>query len=85
MFALIFLCTILVIGCSGSLWAYRLDKKDWNYGMCPKCFSEWEHRDTDDQGGQMLCCSFCDNSTWISYPVKRKRKDYPLRLTTGVR
>lgn len=57
---------------SGIIWAWRDEGREWNNGTCRANGLPWEHRDTDSQGGRMYRAG--DITTWISYPVDKKRK-----------
>jgi|WetSurSiteA1Bulk_404760.scaffolds.fasta_scaffold77249_1 hypothetical protein len=37
--------------------AYKKEKDRWNQGYCPECGGDWEHFDTDSQGGRMYKCT----------------------------
>jgi hypothetical protein len=61
----LFLVAVFFIG-------YHKEKRAWNNGRCPKCNAEWEHFDTDSQGGRGYKCSAgCGYGPWISYPVDK--------------
>ena len=48
---------------------YRMDKKDWNHGFCPKCNIRWRCFSFDSQGGRGYKCPECNEHIWISYLV----------------
>ena len=57
----LFLCFVV--------WAYRGEKKAYNNGICPRCYGNLYHFNTDSQGGQGYTCkNRCDYYIWVSYP-----------------
>ena len=47
--------------------AYRLEKKDFNNGICPKCGKPLKHFDSTFCGDQGWICDDCDYCVWISW------------------
>jgi len=52
-------------------WARSSEKKTWNNGICPDCFSIWQIFDVDSQGGRGYKC-VCPRHIWISYAVDKR-------------
>lgn len=57
----------LLVTASISFIASKLEYKDWNGGVCPKCGKPLRHFDDDSQGGHGWTCDNCDYTTWVSY------------------
>lgn len=69
---LIFCTCMIVFFICVCIWGRNSEKKTWNNGYCVKCGTEWEHRDTDSQGGRMYICG-CEkrHGCWITYRVDK--------------
>ncbi len=63
----IVLIGILLVGCAV---VWRLEYKDWNYGICRTNGLSWKCFDVDSQGGRGYNAG--SECIWISYPVDRK-------------
>lgn len=67
---------IIVLVISGILYGIKVEYKDFNSGICPKCGKRLKHFDTDSQGGRGYCCYDCHYFIWISYDcVDKNFKD----------
>ena len=65
---MIYICLgIICLMLLGAIWAYCMEKKDWNNGSCPDCNIEWRNFDMDSQGGRGYTCDKCDKTIWISW------------------
>lgn len=73
----IIICIIITIVCiCGILYGIKVERKEFNNGICPKCGKRLKHFDTDSQGGRGYCCYDCHYFTWVSYDcVDKKFKD----------
>ena len=47
----------------------RLEKKDYNNGVCRNCGIKLKQFDVDSQGGRGYICERCGHTVWVSWNV----------------
>lgn len=68
---LVTVCIISLVYLGGMLAFAYAEKRQWNGGVCRETGGEWQHFDTDSQGGRGYKSG--DRTIWISYPVDVRR------------
>lgn len=70
----IMIVSVLGLIACGRLVCIRMEKKDWNNGICPHCNTEWEFVSIDSYGERLYVCG-CDlfHSVWIMTDVDKKK------------
>ncbi len=58
---------LLILMICGGIWAYKIEKRLWNNGICAKYNEPWVYFDSDSQGGRGYKCH--EQYLWVSYPV----------------
>lgn len=59
---------LLIFGCA---YAYYIEKRDFNNGICRKCGSKLRHFDNDSSGARGYTCDKCYNKVWVSYSIDK--------------
>lgn len=63
--SIILLIIIVVLAVGGPVWAYHMDKKEWNNGGCPYCEKGWwEVFDVDSASCRGFKCTNCGERYW---------------------
>jgi ssDNA-binding Zn-finger/Zn-ribbon topoisomerase 1 len=67
MFSILVVLGVIGIIVLGTIVVLRLEKEDWNGGICKDCGTPWVRFDTDSGGGRLYKCKCPDNFIAISW------------------